>query len=107
MSEKAKHYLYHKPNPKVKWHVQSLKLEKEKSLQRRNTIIQMVSPFKFGKRSASGSNRPISNQGVSEFEVSNFDNTTSSSEDSEQNEPRSRALKPTISVESNTLQPAI
>ena len=38
-SDIAKHYLYHKPNPKLKWQVQSLTVENQRSLQRRDTII--------------------------------------------------------------------
>lgn len=45
-SEKAKHFLHHQPNSKVKWQVQSRKVEEKKDLIRRQTIIEKISPFK-------------------------------------------------------------
>ena len=46
-SDVAKHYLYHRPNPKMKWPVQSIKFEEQRLLKRKNTIITKVSPHKL------------------------------------------------------------
>lgn len=45
-SDKAKHFMYHQPNSKIKWQVQSKKEEEKKDLIRRKTIIDKLSPFK-------------------------------------------------------------
>ena len=46
LSSIAKQYLYHKPNPYIKEPVQAIKVEEQKHIASRSTIVQRVSPFK-------------------------------------------------------------
>lgn len=44
--EMAKHYIYHRPNPNLKYSIQSKHLEEQKRAERHSTIVQRVSPHK-------------------------------------------------------------
>jgi len=48
-SDIAKHFLYHRHNPHMKWQVQSLKIEEQKQNLRAQSIKQAVSPYRRRK----------------------------------------------------------
>ena len=100
LSDVAKHYLYHKPNPLMKWPVQSLKVEEKKQMARRKTIMEQISPFKLDsalsalRRPSQMSHVQIQSLQKSIGGLSSSYSSDSSSESS--NLHRDRSIKPAI-----------